>query len=153
MKPRKKIALLAHESQKPALVEWTKRHRETPSQHELWGTGTMGSRVAEAASLDVELPKSGPHGGDLQLGAMNAEGRIDVLIFFTDPLTAMPHNVDVKVRLRISTLSQAAIASDTATADFILRSDLLDSAHQSEPIRNASPQEEQPMARAPASGF
>lgn len=125
MEPRKRIAMVAHDSQKPAMVAWAKRHRDVLAGHELWGTGTTGGRVAEGAGLDVTLLKSGPLGGDLQLGAMITEGRLDILFFFTDPLAALPHDVDVKALLRISTLNQTVIACNAATADFIIGSSLM----------------------------
>ncbi len=129
MKPRKRIALVAHDCQKDAIIAWAKKEVTSLSQHELWATGTTGSRVAEATGLKINLLKSGPMGGDQQLGAMIAEGRLDVLIFFTDPLASLPHDVDVKALMRISTLHQTAIACNRATADFVMRSALLDSAY------------------------
>ena len=85
--------------------------------------------MADGAGLDVTRLKSGPLGGDQQLGAMIAEGRLDVLIFFTDPLTSMPHDVDVKALTRIATLEQVVMACNAATADFIVASDMLDAAY------------------------
>lgn len=126
MPARKRIALVAHDAMKPAIVAWAKRNREVLSRHELFGTGTTGGRVAEGAGLDVTRLKSGPLGGDQQLGAMIAEERLDVLIFFTDPLTSMPHDVDVKALTRIATLEQVVMACNAATADFIVASDMLD---------------------------
>ena len=125
MPARKRIALVAHDAMKPALVAWAARNRETLSQHQLFGTGTTGGKVADGTGLDVTRLKSGPLGGDQQLGAMIAEGQLDVLIFFSDPLTAMPHDVDVKALLRISTLEQVVIACNAATADFVVASDML----------------------------
>lgn len=126
MAARKRIALVAHDGMKPAMVAWAKRNREILSRHDLFGTGTTGGKVAEGTGLTVTRLKSGPLGGDQQLGAMIADGALDVLIFFTDPLTAMPHDVDVKALLRISTLEQVVIACNAATADFIVASDMLD---------------------------
>ena len=134
MKPRKRIALVAHDSQKPALVDWADRNRDALARHALWGTGTTGQRVSEATGLEINLLRSGPLGGDQQLGAMIAEDRIDILIFFTDPLSALPHDVDVKALLRISTLSQTVVACNQATADFLIRSELLDRAYEAEHI-------------------
>lgn len=136
MNPRKRIALVAHDSQKPAIVKWAQDNKAALSQHDLWGTGTTGGLVAEKTGLPVTLLKSGPLGGDLQLGAMIAEQRMDILIFFTDPLAALPHDVDVKALLRISTLHQTVIACNRATADFVMRSVLIDEAYvpaQAEP--------------------
>lgn len=129
MPPQKRIALVAHDLQKPAMVEWAGRHRARLSRHLLWATGTTGARVAEETGLPITRLKSGPLGGDQQLGAMIAEGRLDILIFFVDPLSAMPHDVDVKALLRISTLAQTAFACNAATADFILESVLFDHAY------------------------
>lgn len=126
MSARKRIALVAHDAMKPALVAWAARHRAVLAGHELWGTGTTGGKVAEGTGLEVTRLKSGPLGGDQQLGAMIAEGRLDVLIFFTDPLTAMPHDVDVKALTRIATLGQVVMACNAATADFVVGSKLLD---------------------------
>lgn len=125
MSDRKRIALVAHDRQKPDMVAWAQVNRRTLAQHELWGTGTTGGLVAQEAGLSVQLLKSGPLGGDQQLGAMIAEGRLDILVFFSDPLSAMPHDVDVKALLRISTLHQIVLACNRATADFIVSSDLL----------------------------
>ncbi len=133
MAARKRIALVAHDAMKPALVAWANRNREILARHELYGTGTTGGRVAEGANLSVTRLKSGPLGGDQQLGAMIADGKLDVLIFFSDPLTAMPHDVDVKALLRISTLEQVVIACNAATADFVVASDMLDTAYSPVP--------------------
>lgn len=129
MPARKRIALVAHDNQKPAMAAWAQRHAETLRAHALWGTGTTGALVAGAAGLEVTLLKSGPLGGDQQLGALIADNALDVLIFFTDPLTAMPHDVDVKALLRISTLNQCVVACNAATADFVLASPLLSAAY------------------------
>ncbi|SFC89846.1 methylglyoxal synthase [Tropicimonas isoalkanivorans] len=127
MKARKRIALVAHDAMKPALVAWAARNREVLARHELWGTGTTGGKVAEGTGLEVKRLKSGPLGGDQQIGAMIAEGELDILVFFSDPLTAMPHDVDVKALLRISTLGQVVVACNAATADFVVASSLFDS--------------------------
>ncbi len=125
MPTTKNIALVAHDAKKDAMTEWAKKNADTLSQHNLWGTGTTGSRIIDATGLKVECLKSGPLGGDQQLGAMIAEGRLDILIFFTDPLSAMPHDVDVKALLRISTLYETAMACNEKTADYILSSPFL----------------------------
>lgn len=120
MSARKRIALVAHDNMKPALAAWAGRHRHILSQHDLLGTGTTGSVIAEQTGLEITRLASGPKGGDLQLGALITEGKLDVLIFFTDPLTAMPHDVDVKALLRISVLGGVALACNSTTADFIV---------------------------------
>ena len=102
------------------------RNAAALARHDLWGTGTTGKVVSEKTGLPVQRLKSGPLGGDQELGAMIANGNLDVLIFFTDPLAALPHDVDVKALLRVSTLHQVAVACNRATADFILQSALFD---------------------------
>lgn len=122
MSARKSIALVAHDGKKPEMVAWAKRRRDLLAAFALYGTGTTGALVAEGTGLEITPLKSGPLGGDLQLGAMIAEGRLDALFFFIDPLAALPHDVDVKALLRISTLNQTALALNEATADLILTS-------------------------------
>lgn len=132
MSARKRIGLVAHDSKKDAMVAWAARHRHRLAAADLWGTGTTGGRIAGATGLHITRLKSGPLGGDQQLGAMIAEGRLDILFFFTDPLAAMPHDVDVKALLRISTLTQTVIACNEATADFVVESTLFDQPYRSE---------------------
>jgi methylglyoxal synthase len=132
MPGRKRLALVAHDRKKPAIAAWAKANRDALAQCHLWGTGTTGALVARETGLNVTLLKSGPLGGDLQLGAMIAEGQLDILIFFTDPLTAMPHDVDVKALVRISTLNETILACNEATADFVIASRLFH-----EPYENA----------------
>jgi methylglyoxal synthase len=115
-----RIGLVAHDDKKDELVAWALKHRETLAQHELWGTGTTGGRVADGTGLTVTRLLSGPLGGDAQIGAMIAEGRLDVLIFFQDPLTALPHDVDVKALTRLATLYNIPLAVNHATADAVL---------------------------------
>ena len=115
-----RIGLVAHDDKKDELVAWALKHRERLAQHQLWGTGKTGGRVAEGTGLQVARLLSGPLGGDAQIGAMIAEGRLDVLIFFQDPLTALPHDVDVKALTRRATLYNIPLASTLATADAVL---------------------------------
>ena len=122
----KNIALVAHDTRKKAMVEWASANRDTLARHRLWATGTTGTRISEATGLEIKRLLSGPLGGDQQLGAMIATGEIDLLIFFIDPLSALPHDVDVKALLRISTLHQAAVACNEISADYLLASSLLD---------------------------
>ena len=119
-----RIALVAHDRMKDEMVCWAEKNIDRLKPHELYATGTTGARVSEKTGLEIILLKSGPVGGDQQLGAMIVEGRLDILFFFTDPLSAMPHDVDVKALLRISTLQQTVIACNRATADFVIRSEL-----------------------------
>lgn len=115
-----RIGLVAHDDKKDEIVAWAAVNREVLARHELWGTGTTGSRIIEGTGLAVTCLKSGPLGGDAQLGAMIAEGRLDALIFFVDPLTAQPHDVDVKSLIRLATLYDIVMALNHATADAVL---------------------------------
>ena len=129
MKPNKRIGLVAHDAKKRDLLEWVDENRVTLERHELWGTGTTGGLVADRLGLPVHRLKSGPLGGDQQMGALIAEGRLDILIFFTDPLSTMPHDVDVKALVRLSTVYGIAMACNRTTADFLIASPLFNSAY------------------------
>lgn len=125
MQPSKRIALVAHDGKKDDLVHWVETNEKSLSSHLLWSTGTTGGRLRKACpGLEISLLKSGPLGGDAQVGAMIAEGRIDVLIFFTDPLSPHPHEADVQALVRLSTLYNVAVAVNRATADFLIASPL-----------------------------
>ena len=115
------IGLVAHDDKKAALVEWSMAHRDFLSRHRLYATGTTGGRIL-AALPDLELTrlKSGPLGGDQQLGALLAEGLLDMLVFFVDPLSPQPHDVDVKALIRMATLADIPFACNPATADLIV---------------------------------
>jgi len=115
-----RIGLVAHDDKKDELVAWALKHRDVLAQHELWGTGTTGGRIIDGTGLTVTRLLSGPLGGDAQLGAMIAEGRLDVLVFFQDPLTAMPHDVDIKSLTRLATLYDILFAPNHKTADAVL---------------------------------
>jgi len=117
-----RIGLVAHDDKKDELVAWAQKHRDKLALHTLCGTGTTGGRVMEGTGLNVTRLLSGPLGGDAQLGAMIAEGRLDALIFFQDPLTALPHDVDVKTLTRLATLYNIPFAVNHASADAILAS-------------------------------
>lgn len=114
------LALVAHDDKKDDMVDWAGRNRAALTAFDLWATGTTGARVAEALGLPVTCLKSGPLGGDAQLGAMIAEGRLQGLIFFTDPLHTMPHDVDVKGLLRLAVLYDVPTAMSPTTADYVL---------------------------------
>ena len=118
----KRIALIAHDNMKPAMVEWCQKNKGILSHHFLCGTGTTAGRINEATGLPVKAYLSGPLGGDQQIGAQVAGGEIDIIIFFSDPLTAMPHDPDVKALLRIAQVYDVPIANNRATADCILKS-------------------------------
>lgn len=115
-----RIGLVAHDDRKADLVAWAQKNREKLSLHELWGTGTTGGRIIEGTGLPVTRLLSGPLGGDAQLGAMIAEGRLDALVFFVDPLTAQPHDVDIKTLIRLATLYNTLFAVNQASADAVL---------------------------------
>jgi methylglyoxal synthase len=122
---KKRIALVAHDNQKRDLLEWARLNRATLSRHELFGTGTTGGIIADELDLPLTRFRSGPLGGDQQIGAAIAEGRIDVVIFFWDPLQAQPHDVDVKALLRIAVVYNIPMACNRSSADFILSSPLM----------------------------
>ncbi|EMO64656.1 methylglyoxal synthase [Leptospira borgpetersenii serovar Pomona str. 200901868] len=118
----KRIALVAHDNRKEDLVSWVKAHREILSKHRLFGTGTTGKLISEETGLPVTRFLSGPLGGDQQIGAKIAEGDLDIVIFFWDPLTAQPHDPDVKALLRIAVLYNVPMACNRSTADYMISS-------------------------------
>ena len=116
-----RIALIAHDLKKDELVDWAARHERELAGFDIVATGTTGARVLERCPrLPVKLLKSGPLGGDAQIGAMIAEGQIQAIIFFVDPLTAMPHDVDVKTLTRLATLYDIPLALNRATAELVI---------------------------------
>lgn len=122
---QKRIALIAHDNMKPEIIDWCQKNREVLSGHFLCGTGTTARMIADRTGLPVYGYNSGPLGGDQQVGAQIVEGKIDLVIFFSDPLTAQPHDPDVKALLRIAQVYDIPIANNRATADFLISSPLM----------------------------
>lgn len=125
MGKRKKIALIAHDNKKKDLLEWALFNKDLLSEHILFATGTTGKILASELGLKVTRFKSGPLGGDQQVGAKITEGDIDFIIFFWDPLSPHPHDVDVKALLRIAVVYNVPIACNRSSADFIISSELM----------------------------
>ena len=132
MEAQKNIALIAHDGKKQELIEWCLKNKTVLEHHFLCGTGTTARMVAERTGLPVRGFNSGPLGGDQQIGARIVDGKIDAVIFFSDPLTAQPHDPDVKALLRIAQVYDIPIANNRATADFIITSPYMDTEYSHE---------------------
>ncbi len=121
----KTIALIAHDHKKKEMLAWAESNKEILAKYNLCGTGTTSKLVSEATGLNVKRYLSGPLGGDQQIGAKVAEGEIDMVIFFWDPLESQPHDPDVKALLRIAVVYDIPIATNKATADFVITSKMM----------------------------
>ena len=124
---KRNIALVAHDNKKTDLVEWCDFNKGTLSQHSLYATGGTGVKIVQKTGLNISLLKDGSHGGDMEIGALIANEKMDYLIFFWDPLESLPHDVDVKALLRIAVLYNVPTACNRATADLIISSPLFQS--------------------------
>lgn len=142
MEREKRIALVAHDNKKVDLLEWAGTNKDLLARHEVYATGTTGRLLEEELDFEVVKLRSGPLGGDMQLGSRISDGDIDLLIFFWDPLTAQPHDPDVKALLRIAVVWNIPLACDRASADFIISSPLM-----SEEYRRQLPDTEDYAAR------
>lgn len=127
---QKNIALIAHDGKKAELIQWCLENQELLKHHFLCGTGTTARMITEKTGLPVRGYNSGPLGGDQQIGAKIVEGKVDFVVFFSDPYTAQPHDPDVKALLRIATVYDIPIANNKATADFMLHSDLMNQEYE-----------------------
>lgn len=127
---QKNIALVAHDNRKKDLIEWIKKNKDILATHFLYGTGTTSSLITEATGLPVRAYKSGPLGGDQQIGSRIIENEINFLIFFWDPLEAQPHDPDVKALLRIAVLYDIPVAMNVASADFMFHSKLMEESYE-----------------------
>ena len=115
-----RLALVAHDDEKPEMIDFVQSHETTLAKFELVGTGTTGQRITEETELSVERKESGPYGGDLELGAEVATGELDAVIFLRDPLTAQPHEPDISALLRICDLNDVPLATTRQSAEYVL---------------------------------
>ena len=134
IRKQKNIALIAHDGKKAELIEWCKENADILRKHSLCGTGTTARMITDATELPVKGYNSGPLGGDQQIGAKIVEGKVDFVVFFSDPLTAAPHDPDVKALMRIAQVYDIPFANNKATADFLIKSSLMDEEYDHEVI-------------------
>lgn len=139
---QKKIALIAHDNCKPKLIQWAKDNKDALSGHLLYATGTTGGLLTESLGLKITTFKSGPMGGDLQIGAAVVDGLIDCVIFFWDPLQPHPHDVDVKALLRVAAVYDIPVACNKSSADFMITSSLMSRPYTTDPMGNAEVKKE-----------
>ena len=140
---RRNIALVAHDNKKVDLVEWADFNKGTLALHNLYATGGTGRKIMEKTGLKINLLKDGAHGGDMELGALIANNKLDYLIFFWDPLQSLPHDVDVKALLRIAVLYNVPTACNRSTADLIISSPLFQSSEYAQSQRNLKAKQNQ----------
>jgi len=131
---QKNIALIAHDGKKQELLDWCEWNKEILGKHFLSGTGTTARMITDRVGLPVRIYNSGPLGGDQQIGAKIVEGVIDFIVFFSDPLTAQPHDTDVKALLRIALVYDVPIATNRSSADFMITSPLMSEEYQHQVI-------------------
>ena len=131
---QKNIALIAHDGKKNELIQWCADNKSTLEKHFLCGTGTTARMITEKTGLPVKGYNSGPLGGDQQIGAKVVEGKVDFIVFFSDPLEAQPHDPDVKALLRIAQVYDIPIANNKATADFMITSAFMDKEYEHQGI-------------------
>lgn len=131
LEPNKKVALVAHDNKKDELLEWALANKKKLAKHKLYATGTTGKLLEESLGQYITKFLSGPLGGDQQIGAMIAEGKLDIMIFFWDPMEAQPHDPDVKALLRLAAVYNLPMACNAATADFLLAAPFMEETYES----------------------
>ena len=146
---QKSIALIAHDGKKQEMLEWCEKNKEILRNHKLSGTGTTARMITDHVGLSVKGYNSGPLGGDQQIGAKIVEGNIDMIIFFSDPLAAQPHDPDVKALLRIAQVYDIPMANNIATADFLIHSSYMEKeySHQIENFKKTVDERAQVLAK------